>query len=103
MALSIMANLLTRATQEKPKKSHLIGRWLEPLTLGLTQRFAEVINQAPESHNRVREQKRHLRAMEEMIRICGSYISVARPQVRNRSFRRARSEKAHQFDRSLLP
>ncbi|KAK4162009.1 hypothetical protein QBC43DRAFT_216438 [Cladorrhinum sp. PSN259] len=78
-ALSIMASLLTGPKQENITKSQLIGSWLAPLTLGLTQRLVEVISQTTESYLGIREQRRHLRAMEEMARICGPYISGARP------------------------
>ncbi|KAK3987423.1 hypothetical protein QBC44DRAFT_351810 [Cladorrhinum sp. PSN332] len=78
-ALSIMASLLTKPKEEKIKKSHMIGRWLSPLTLGLTQRLVEVISQTPESAHDIRDQKRHLRAMEEMVKLCGAYIGGARP------------------------
>ncbi|KAK4229553.1 protein kinase rad3 [Podospora fimiseda] len=77
-ALLIMASLLTKP-KETVKKSHLIGQWLEPLTLGLTQRLVEVISQTPESPQVIREQKRHLQAMEEMVKLCGSFIGGARP------------------------
>jgi UME (NUC010) domain. len=78
-----MATLLLGDQNDKrAKKSQVIGRYLQQHALGLAQRLIEVINDTLQLHPPVAEQRRCLGAMEEMIRICKTYVCIARPQVR---------------------
>ena len=77
-----MASLLTADQKDKKtKKSHIIGRFLQQHALGLATRLGEVINNTVNLGPTVQEQRRCLKAMEEMIRVCNSYVCIARPQV----------------------
>lgn len=77
-----MASLLLADQKDKrTKKSHMVGRYLQQHALGLAARLSEVINDTLLLRPPVAEQKRCLGAMEEMIRICNSYVCIARPQA----------------------
>lgn len=77
-----MASLLLADQKDKRgKKSHIVGRYLQQHALGLAQRLSDVINDTLLAHPPVSEQRRCLGAMEEMIKICTSYVCIARPQV----------------------
>jgi serine/threonine-protein kinase ATR len=76
-----MANLLAENKEERRKKD-LVGRFLQQHGLGITARLAEVINDNVAKHPPVQEQQRCIRAVEEMVTLCGPYIRIARPQVR---------------------
>lgn len=78
-ALSLVASLLLK---EGKKKAHHVGRFLQSHALGLTARFSEVINDNLNRNPPAQEQRRYIRAMEEMIKMCKSYVRIARPQVR---------------------
>ncbi|AEO65689.1 uncharacterized protein THITE_119498 [Thermothielavioides terrestris NRRL 8126] len=80
-ALATMANLLLVDQKDKRKKSHVLGRYFQQHALGLTARLSEVINDTWQSNPPVSEQRRCLGALEEMIRICNSYVCIARPQI----------------------
>ncbi|KAK0703579.1 hypothetical protein B0T26DRAFT_658923 [Lasiosphaeria miniovina] len=81
-ALMTMATLLLADNADKKvKKSHKIGRYLQPHALGLTARLSETIADTLGSHPPVQERKQCLGAMEEMIRVCNSYVCIARPQI----------------------
>lgn len=81
-ALTTMASLLLADQKDKrSKKSNVVGRYFQQHALGLAQRLSEVINDTLLLHPPVSEQRRCLGAMEEMIRICKSYVCMARPQV----------------------
>ena len=85
-ALTTMATLLLpdqKADQKekRPKKSQIVGSFLQQHALGLTSRLSEVINDTWLSRPPVSEQRRCLGAMEEMIRVCNSYVCIARPQI----------------------
>lgn len=69
--------------ESRPKKGNTIGRFLESYILGLMARLADVINDMPLVSPPVEEQRRCVRAMEEMIRLCKTYVRIARPQVRD--------------------
>lgn len=77
-----MAYVLIDGKQMKLKKKALVARFLQLHALGLTANLAEVINDGSARHYPVHEQKRSIRAMEEMIKMCTSFIRIARPQVR---------------------
>jgi serine/threonine-protein kinase ATR len=77
----MMATMLLSGTKEGRKKSGIIGRFFQQHALGLTTRLTEVINDTITAHPPIQEQKRCLRAMEEMIVLCKEYIRIARPQV----------------------
>ncbi|KAK4192472.1 protein kinase rad3 [Podospora australis] len=80
-ALSTLATLLLNESKDKKKKSHVIGRFLQPYAFPLTYRLVEVISDTYMVNPPLQEQKVCLRAMEEMIRITGQYICDARPQI----------------------
>ncbi|KAJ9155587.1 Protein kinase rad3 [Pleurostoma richardsiae] len=80
-ALTMMATMLLSGTKEGRKKSGIIGRFFQQHALGLTTRLTEVINDTITAHPPIQEQKRCLRAMEEMIVLCKEYIRIARPQI----------------------
>ncbi|KXX76695.1 Protein kinase rad3 [Madurella mycetomatis] len=81
-ALNTMASLLLADQKDKrTKKSHMVGRYLQQHALGLAARLSEVINDTLLLRPPVAEQKQCLGAMEEMIRICNSYVCIARPQI----------------------
>lgn len=82
-ALNTMASLLLADQKDKraTKKSNIVGRYLQQHALGLAARLSEVINDTLLLHPPVSERRRCLGAMEEMIRICNSYVSIARPQA----------------------
>ncbi|KAL2158380.1 hypothetical protein VTH06DRAFT_4428 [Thermothelomyces fergusii] len=82
-ALTTIATLLLadQKDKDKKKKSQVVGRYLQQHALGLTARLSEVINDSWLLHPPVSEQQRCLGAMEEMIRICNSFVCIARPQI----------------------
>jgi len=86
-ALTTLASLLSPDKDKKDnkdkkaKKTHVIGRYLQQHALGLVSRLSEVITDTLGQQPPVQEQRRCLGAMEEMIRICKSYVCVARPQA----------------------
>src|SRR5262245_39739680 len=76
-----MATVIMSSTKEtRQKKTNLIGRFLQPHVLGLMARLTDVINDST-SQPPVLEQRRCIRALEEMIRVCKAYSRIARPQV----------------------
>ncbi|KAL2181037.1 phosphatidyl inositol 3-kinase-like protein [Thermothelomyces heterothallicus CBS 202.75] len=81
-ALTTIALLLAdQKDKDKKKKSQVVGRYLQQHALGLTARLSEVINDPWLMHPPVSEQRRCLGAMEEMIRVCNSFVCIARPQI----------------------
>ncbi|KAK4042470.1 hypothetical protein C8A01DRAFT_44486 [Parachaetomium inaequale] len=81
-ALTTMATLLVADQKDKrTKKSQIVGRYLQQHALGLTARLSEVINDTWLWDPPISEQRRCLGAMEEMIRICNSFVCIARPQI----------------------
>ncbi|KAK3363362.1 phosphatidyl inositol 3-kinase-like protein [Lasiosphaeria hispida] len=80
-ALTTMSTLLSDPRDKKAKKSHITGRYLQQHALGLATRLSEVINDSLDLHPPVLERRRCLRAMEEMIRVCHTYVCIARPQI----------------------
>jgi len=76
-ALLMMANLLAGSKQKKVK----IGAFLQQHALGQVSKLGESITESTGSYISVQERRRCLRAMEEMIRVCRSYMSISRPQV----------------------
>ncbi|CCF40655.1 protein kinase rad3 [Colletotrichum higginsianum] len=81
-ALTSFCSMMMVANKEsRPKKGNTIGRFLESYILGLMARLADVINDMPLVSPPVEEQRRCVRAMEEMIRLCKTYVRIARPQI----------------------
>ncbi|KAI0883853.1 phosphatidyl inositol 3-kinase [Annulohypoxylon maeteangense] len=79
--LNKVASLMLKGSGElKSKKVHASGPFLQRYALalmaGLTQAINDVSNRTPSQ-----ERKRHIKAMEEMIRIGKHYIRIARPQI----------------------
>ncbi|GKT69679.1 protein kinase Rad3 [Colletotrichum tofieldiae] len=81
-ALTSFCTMMMVANKEsRPKKGNIIGRFLQSYILGLMARLADVINDMPLVSPPVEEQRRCVRAMEEMIRLCKAYVRIARPQI----------------------
>ena len=81
-ALHTMATTILSANKDsKQKKGNIIGRFLQSHLLGLMARLTDVINDTVSVHPPVAEQRRCIRALEEMIKICRGYARIARPQV----------------------
>ncbi|KXH46337.1 phosphatidylinositol 3 [Colletotrichum simmondsii] len=81
-ALSSFCSMMMVANKEsKPKKGNTIGRYLQSYILGLMARLADVINDMPLVFPPAEEQRRCIRALEEMIRHCKVYVRIARPQI----------------------
>ncbi|KAJ4298728.1 serine/threonine-protein kinase M1 [Collariella sp. IMI 366227] len=82
MALVTMATLLLVDPKDKRiKKSQIVGSYFQQHALGLTARLSEVINDTWLAHPPISERRQCLGAMEEMIKICQSYVCIARPQI----------------------
>lgn len=86
MATTIMTSSKEAKRREsrldsRQKKSDVIGRFLQPHVLGLMARLTDVITDSTSSQSPVLEQRRCIRAMEDMIRVCKAYSRIARPQV----------------------
>lgn len=79
-ALNTMASLLMNDHGNKKNKHHL-GRFFQQHALGLTSRFSEVITDSLQQNPPVQEQRRYIKGMEEMIRVCKAYARIARPQI----------------------
>ncbi len=67
--------------KERKKHKNTVGHFLQQLALGVTAWLAEAINDNAANNPPAQEQRRCIRAMEEMIKLCKSHIRVARPQV----------------------
>jgi serine/threonine-protein kinase ATR len=67
--------------ETRNKKDNMVGRFLQNYILGLMARLADVINDSVSSTPPVMEQRRCIRALEEMIRLGKGYVRIARPQV----------------------
>ncbi|KAI8161324.1 hypothetical protein K4K49_000489 [Colletotrichum sp. SAR 10_70] len=80
-AIATMCNLVMAANKEKPKKGNLIGRFLQAYMLGLMARLADVINDFHGLCLPPEEQIRCIRALEEAIKLCQSYVRIARPHI----------------------
>ncbi|KAI8305585.1 Protein kinase rad3 [Colletotrichum sp. SAR11_240] len=80
-AITTMCNLVMAANKEKPKKGNLIGRFLQAYMLGLMARLADVINDFHGLCLPPEEQIRCIRALEEAIKLCQSYVRIARPHI----------------------
>jgi serine/threonine-protein kinase ATR len=77
-----MALMLVGPSKEtKHKKGNLVGRFLHAHILGLIAPLTDVINDSIPVDSPVIEQRRCVRALEEMIRLCKDYARIARPQV----------------------
>ncbi|CAM1502082.1 Fc.00g040660.m01.CDS01 [Cosmosporella sp. VM-42] len=81
-ALHIEAAMILAANKEpKQKKGNPIGRFLAAHLLGLMARLTDVINDSLSNSSALQEQRRCIRAMEEMIWVCKEYARMARPQI----------------------
>nr|XP_036588838.1 protein kinase Rad3 (phosphatidylinositol 3) [Colletotrichum truncatum]KAF6800480.1 protein kinase Rad3 (phosphatidylinositol 3) [Colletotrichum truncatum] len=81
-ALTSMCTIIMVANKEpRPRKGNVVGRFLQSYILGLMARLADVINDMPLVCPHPEEQRRCIRAMEEMIRLCKAYVRIARPQI----------------------
>lgn len=76
-----MTTWLTDGKDKKSKKGDVIGRYLQQHALGLAARLSETITDSLGQHPPIQEQKQCLGAMEEMIKTCKTYVSIARPQM----------------------
>lgn len=73
--------ILIANKEARQKKGNPTGRFLQSHLLGLMARLTDVINDSLSTHPPAQEQRRCIRAMEEMIRVCRDYARIARPQV----------------------
>ena len=71
----------TANKEPKQKKGSVVGHFLQPYILGLMARLTDVVNDSVASQPEVTEQRRCIRALDEMIQVCGPYARIARPQV----------------------
>ncbi|KAI2611792.1 phosphatidyl inositol 3-kinase [Hypoxylon sp. NC1633] len=80
-ALNKMASMMLPGSGEmKPKKGHASGPFLQRYALALMAGLTQVINDVS-IRTPTQERKRHIKAMEEMIRTGKHYIRIARPQI----------------------
>lgn len=80
--MQTMATMVLASNKDtKNKKGNVIGRFLQPYLLGLMARFTDIISESLSTGSPVMEQRRCIRALDEMIRLCQSYSRIARPQV----------------------
>jgi serine/threonine-protein kinase ATR len=77
MALAVQSS--TKETRNK--KENTVGRFLQNYILGLMARLTDVINDSVASAQPIMEQRRYIRALEEMIRLGKGYVRIARPQI----------------------
>jgi serine/threonine-protein kinase ATR len=81
-AMQTMASMVLASNKDtKNKKGNLIGRFLQPYLLGLMARFTDIISDPLCTDPPVMEQRRCIRALDEMIKLCRGYSRIARPQV----------------------
>ena len=83
VGLSLLAKLVfgeAEGEQDHDKKNRT-GRFFQVHALGLTPRLSDVIDDSEGLHPPVQEQVRCIRAMEEMIIICKSYVRISRPHM----------------------
>ncbi|KAB5547104.1 protein kinase rad3, partial [Coniochaeta sp. 2T2.1] len=80
-ALSMIANLLLPDDGRRESKTERTGRFFQQHALGLTARLSDVINDLLSRNPPVQERRRHLKAMEEMIRMGRYHVRIARQQV----------------------
>lgn len=76
-----MASLIQGDTRQKKQAT---GRFLSQNALGMMARLTDIFNEPMSSRSttfKIDEQKRCIKAMEEMIRIGKTNIRIARPQV----------------------
>ncbi|TEA10637.1 Protein kinase rad3 [Colletotrichum sidae] len=78
---TVCVTIMAANKEARPKKGNTIGRFLQSYILGLMARLADVINDMPLLCPPPEEQRRCIRAMEEMIRLCKAYVRIARPQI----------------------
>jgi len=79
-AFVTMTNLLLEGKEARKKTA--VRSFLHQYALGITARLTEVINDNVAKHPPVQEQRRCIRALEELVKLCESDIKIARPQVR---------------------
>ncbi|KAK7962455.1 uncharacterized protein PG986_003280 [Apiospora aurea] len=80
-AFSLMASLIQGDPRQKKAAT---GRFLQQNALGMMARLTDIFNEPMTSRSttfRIDEQKRCIKAMEEMIRIGKTSIRIARPQI----------------------
>ncbi|KAK8008761.1 Protein kinase rad3 [Apiospora marii] len=80
-AFTLMASLIQGDTRQKKAAT---GRFLAQNALGMMARLTDIFNEPMNSRSttfRIDEQKRCIKAMEEMIRIGKTFINIARPQI----------------------
>ncbi|KAI0125275.1 phosphatidylinositol 3 [Xylariales sp. AK1849] len=81
-ALDLMIGMYQSTSGEpKQKKAHATGRFLFDQVLGLVARLTDIFNGPSSNRSVIEEQKRCIKAMEEMIRIGKAHIRIARPQI----------------------
>ncbi|KAL4877252.1 hypothetical protein BJY04DRAFT_230764 [Aspergillus karnatakaensis] len=79
-ALLILSSLVPRKSAHGPKKSNLVGHFIEEHVLGIITQFAHAINDF-QIRQPLIEKKRNIMAIGAMIRVAPGHISSALPQI----------------------
>ncbi|KAH8885781.1 hypothetical protein GQ53DRAFT_797114 [Thozetella sp. PMI_491] len=81
--LALLAKLVhdDSDTEGEGKKRNRVGRFIQSHALGVTPRLTEIINDPKSIRPPVQEQIRCIRAMEELVIVCKSYVRVSRPEM----------------------
>ncbi|PHH65261.1 hypothetical protein CDD81_3120 [Ophiocordyceps australis] len=81
-ALNFVATTILKSNKDiKYKKGAAVGKFLQSHVLGLMARLTDVINGSVPPHEPMLQQRSCIRAMEEMIKVCKTYVRIARPQI----------------------
>ncbi|PHH78594.1 hypothetical protein CDD82_2953 [Ophiocordyceps australis] len=81
-ALNFVATTILKSNKDiKYKKGTAVGKFLQSHVLGLMARLTDVINDSVPPHEPMLQQRSCIRAMEEMIKVCKTYVRIARPQI----------------------
>ncbi|KAI5464134.1 hypothetical protein BGZ63DRAFT_349688 [Mariannaea sp. PMI_226] len=79
---TIATTSLAAMKETRSKRGNPTGRFIQSHILGLMARLTDVINDESLTVSApAQEQRRCIRAMEEMIKVCKNYASIARPQI----------------------
>ncbi|CAH0039431.1 unnamed protein product [Clonostachys solani] len=77
-----MASIMLAGNKEaRSKKANIIGLFLQDYLLGLIAQFANMISDPFSNNVPIIEQRRYIRALDEMIKFCKGYARIARPQI----------------------
>ncbi|KAL4915148.1 hypothetical protein BDW62DRAFT_203876 [Aspergillus aurantiobrunneus] len=79
-ALFILASLVPRKSAHVPRKSNLVGHFIEEHVLGIITQFAHAINDF-QIRQHIVEKKRNIMAIGAMIKVAPGHVSSALPQI----------------------